>query len=337
MVRKSKRQLSVVQKTAVALVAATLFAGGLYMGVQLAKPPPAPDLEGLLSGPAVADASETDTGRATESTTDREPGRRLDSDPASRQVDGTVSVPKASGDPTSPPVKAPEPQHRPGPGFDAPKIALVIDDLGRSLRDVDRLESLDIPITFSVLPYEGKTKEVVAALHSRGFEYLCHLPMEAKSSADPGPGAIGPGMSREELRAATQRALDAVPGAKGVNNHMGSAVMSDRRAAFEVLTLVARRGLYFVDSRTSVDTLGYSLARELGVPAAERQVFLDSSRDQESIRQQWAKLLHIARERGAALAIAHPHDETLSVLTWAVPLARGEGFDFVTASALLEP
>jgi len=89
---------------------------------------------------------------------------------------------------------------------------------------------------------------------------------------------------------------------------------ASRRATSEILTLLAGRNLYFVDSRTSADTLGYTLARSLGVPAAERQIFLDAEADQASIRGQWLQLLESARRRGAALAIAHPHDDTLEVL-----------------------
>lgn len=315
--------MSRARKAALAFLALVLFAGGLYVGVQLAKPPPPPDLGGLLSEPAP---------RASQ----REKSTPEEPPPVSTEPDEPGVV---EGQPVAESASMADPQtlRQPPPGLQgAPRIALVIDDLGRSVGDIDRLASLGIPITFSVLPFEVKTAQVVAALRERGFEYLCHLPMEAKGDANPGPGALGPRMSRDELRAATIQALDAVPGARGANNHMGSAVMSDRRAASEVLSLVANRGLYFVDSRTSADTLGYTLARGLGIPAAERQVFLDAAGDPQSIRTQWGRLLDAARQRGAALAIAHPHDATLAVLADVVPAAQDAGFEFVTASDLVE-
>lgn len=316
MAAAQRGRLSRGRKLGLGVVACVLFAGGLYLGVQVAKPPPPPDFAELIaeSEPAPKPVTPPRTDTDSASTHDSLPP---DTAPAADSTPDRLRQPP------------------PGPAG-APRIALVIDDLGRSVRDVDRLAALGIPITFSVLPFEVHTPEVVSALRRRGFEYLCHLPMEAKGSADPGPGALGLAMSPEELRAATERALTAVPGAVGVNNHMGSAVMSDRRATTEILSLLAGRDLFFVDSRTSADTLGYTLARSLGVPAAERQVFLDTKPDQASVRAQWQELLASARERGAALAIAHPHDNTLAVLSEAVPAARLAGYEFVTASNLVE-
>lgn len=301
-----------MKKTVWAILAAVFFAGGLYVGVQMAKPPPPPDLGGLLSGPPNVN----------------------DPPPEPPEPAVTPDPVEAPDEPDDPDVDI---LRQPPSGPDgSPRIALVIDDLGRSVGDVERLAGLGIPITYSVLPFEIRTAEVVEALRSRGLEYLCHLPMEAKGDANPGLGALGPSMNRDELRAATLRALDAVPGAVGANNHMGSAVMSDRRSTSEVLELLADRGLFFLDSRTSADTLGYTLARGLGIPAAERQVFLDASGDPAAIREQWNRLLGEARKRGAALAIAHPHDATLAVLSEAVPAAREAGFEFVRASDLVQ-
>lgn len=212
----------------------------------------------------------------------------------------------------------------------------MIDDLGRSVEDLDALAQLGIQLTYSILPYESRTPQVAAALRRRGEEFLCHLPMEAMGGVSAGPGALMLSMSHDELAAATRRALAAVPGAVGVNNHMGSAISADRQAITTVLTVIAEQGLYYIDSRTGIDTLGYSVARQLGIPAGERQVFLDADRDPEAIRSEFDRLLALAAERGGALAIAHPTPETLEVLTSAVPVAVADGFEFVTARSLLE-
>ncbi|MEM8964034.1 MAG: divergent polysaccharide deacetylase family protein [Acidobacteriota bacterium] len=214
-------------------------------------------------------------------------------------------------------------------------MTIVIDDLGRSLDEVDRLLALEEPITFAVLPYEVRTAEVVAALRSHGAEYLCHLPMEAKGSADPGPGALELTMAHDELRATTRRALAAVPGAVGVNNHMGSGISSERRAIATVLGVIAEQGLSYLDSRTAADTVGFEVARQLGIPAAERHVFLDSDRSPESIRRQFETLLEQARQRGSAIAIGHPYPETLDVLQTELPRAREAGFVVVPLSHVL--
>ncbi len=295
-------------KAVLATGAAVLFAAGLFFGIELAKPPPPPDL-GALRTPAAAP-----------------------DDPAPPPVAET----RPSPSPPAPPAPARAIPRQPPPGGKQPRIAIVIDDLGRSMEDLDALAQLGIPLTYSVLPYEPRTAQVAAELRRRGLEVLCHLPMEARSGADPGPGAVRAEMSREEVAAATRRALDAVPGAAGANNHMGSSIAPDRGAMTAVLGVLAERRLYFVDSRTSADTLGYSLARELGIPAAERQVFLDTDSDPQAIRARFRELVATAERRGGALAIAHPYAETLAVLAAELPAARARGIELVAASALLD-
>ncbi len=248
----------------------------------------------------------------------------------------TPPAPPPKPPPTAPPPRPAPPTERPATQERAsrPRIALVIDDLGRSLEDLDTLAKLGIPLTYAVLPFESRTAEVVEALQQRGAEIVCHLPMEAQNHANPGPGALRASMDRDELKAATRRALAAVPGASGVNNHMGSGLSAQRDAMTPVLEVVAAAGLYYLDSRTSPETLGYEIARELGMAAGERQVFLDTDRSPAALRRQFERLLAVAAERGQAIAIAHPHPETLALLAAEIPQAKRE-FEFVTASALL--
>ena len=215
------------------------------------------------------------------------------------------------------------------------RIALVIDDLGHDVADLRPLEALGVPVTYSVLPYELQTPEVVAELRRRKAEILLHLPMEPRNGENPGPGALLQGMSDGELRQRTEEALKAVPGAVGVNNHMGSLLSSEEGPMTTVLGVLAERGLFFLDSRTSADSVGYKVALGLGVPAAERQVFLDGEATPEAIHTQLQRLLALARTRGAAIAIGHPHPETLAALTREVPKAKADGFEFVPVSYLL--
>lgn len=215
-------------------------------------------------------------------------------------------------------------------------VALVIDDLGRSLEDVRRLEELGVPISYAVLPYEEQTPAVVSELRREGREILLHLPMEAKNGEDPGPGALRLGMSPEELRDGTAAALQAVPGAVGVNNHMGSGMSADEPSMSAILQVLAGRGLFFLDSRTSADSVAYRTALSLGVPSAERQVFLDRDPNPAAIQEQFQRLLGLARARGAAVAIGHPHPETLAVLETEVPKAKAQGYEFVPVSFLLD-
>ncbi len=223
----------------------------------------------------------------------------------------------------------------PPPGRGA-VVSLVIDDLGRSLSDLDTIGGLGVPVTYAVLPYESRTAEVVSTLRRRGAEMIVHLPMEPTGGADPGPGALTESMSRRQLVQATRRALEAVPGAVGVNNHMGSRLSADRRAMDVILGVIAKHGLYFLDSRTSADSVAFTAARDLDLPAAERQVFLDPDPRPDAVRYQFRRLLEEARKRGSAIAIGHPHPDTLRVLQEEVPQAAARGYRFVPVSYVLD-
>lgn len=245
----------------------------------------------------------------------------------------------ASGAPEMPslPAEAPDTEpvedgetHLPG------HVALVIDDLGDRLEDLEPLVALEVPVTYAVLPFKEHTKNVVAELRKRRAEILLHLPMEPRNGEDPGPGALRVDMDADQLREGTEAALKAVPGVVGVNNHMGSRLSEDEQALVPVLQVLAERGLFFLDSRTSAASLGYRTARSLGLPAAERHVFLDRDPSPEAIREQFRRLLDLSRTRGSAVAIGHPLPETLQVLTEEVPKAKEEGFVFVPVSDLLD-
>jgi hypothetical protein len=222
-----------------------------------------------------------------------------------------------------------------GPAAGPARVALVIDDLGRSLEELDDLHRLGVPITYAVLPFESQTQEVVAALRRRHDEILCHLPMEPRSGGNPGPGALREGMSPEQLRQSTLAAIAAVPGAVGVNNHMGSALSADPASMSTILGVLAERGLFFLDSRTSAQSVGFRIATSLGVPAAERQVFLDDDPRPAAVAAEFQHLLELARTRGGAIAIGHPHSATLATLAAEVPRAQALGYRFVQVSALL--
>jgi len=268
------------------------------------------------------------------------PARSVGKDGARSSPVPVVAALASGGEPEEPETPERTPARPPAPPASGTvagvRIALVVDDLGRSVEDVSTLARLGVPITYAVLPFESETPEVVAALHRYGAELLCHLPMQPKNGENPGPGALLYGMDKEALQKATANALAAVPGAVGVNNHMGSRLSADERSMRAVLGVLAQRGLYFLDSRTSPESVGYRVASQLGVPAAERQVFLDSDMRPEMVREQFLRTLEVAKKRGSAIAIGHPHPATLAVLAAEVPLARALGYEFVTVSRLLD-
>ena len=237
----------------------------------------------------------------------------------------------ARADPATPPAPRPD-----EPSTASGRVAIVIDDLGRELEVVRLLVELDSRLTFAVLPFEPRTTEIATLLADRGAEILLHLPMEPEGEADAGPGALSAEMTATEIAAATRQALAAVPGAVGVNNHMGSALTSDRGAMRSVLAVLGERRLYFLDSRTSTESVGYDLAREAGVPAARRDLFLDESDDRAAIASAIDRLVDLALRRGAAIGIAHPRPETIAALAERLPRLRDQGVELVPVSFLAE-
>jgi len=246
-----------------------------------------------------------------------------------------VSSDRSDRSETAEPVAAATPVTVASGAVHGVRVALVIDDLGRSVDDLRLLAALGVPVTYAVLPFETETPAVVAELRRLHAEFLLHLPMEPKNHGNPGPGALLERMTDDELRQRTIAALQAVPGAVGMNNHMGSLLSSEEGPMNTVLAVIGERRLFYLDSRTSGGSVGYKVATELGIPAAERQIFLDDDPSPETIRAQFQHLLDLARTRGAAIAIGHPHPTTLAVLMSEVPKAKAAGYDFVPVSYLL--
>lgn len=214
-------------------------------------------------------------------------------------------------------------------------VAIVIDDLGMDPARAARLASLPGPLTLAFLSYAPDIDGQSRAARGRGHEILLHMPMEPEGREDPGPGALRVALSDDDIRARTAAALDRLPLALGLNNHMGSRFTRDARAMRPVLEELAARGLLFLDSRTSGASVGTDLARRLGVPAAGRDVFLDNEIDARAIRAQLAELERVASRRGSAIAIGHPHEATIEALAQFVPEMLGRGMQLVGVSAIV--
>ncbi len=203
------------------------------------------------------------------------------------------------------------------PDSDAPRIALVMDDMGNSLERANRLLRLsDGAIALSVLPRSPYSEEIARAAKSRGADVLLHLPMEPKSypEADPGPGALFVGMRADRIRSVLKRNLEGIPGIVGVNNHMGSRFTAAAAPMREVLITLRHRDLFYMDSLTSPDSVGRELAPRIGVRTITRDIFLDNEKDVESIIFQFRKAEHLAREEGYAVVIGHPYSQTVEAL-----------------------
>jgi len=212
------------------------------------------------------------------------------------------------------------------------KIVLIIDDLGFDGQPLDRIMALDPNVSMAILPNGTRAGEFARKLHARGFEVLCHLPMQPKGRETPGKGAILASMSDDEIAATTRRNIESIPYARGVNNHMGSLATSDRRVMSSVIGAIPD-GMYFIDSRTSGGSVAAAVAKEMNVRTAARHVFLDDVATERAVRAQLEALATAAEKRGLAIGIGHPYPVTLRVLADELPELRKRGFELVRASA----
>ncbi len=217
-----------------------------------------------------------------------------------------------------------------------PMIAIVIDDMGVALTKSWQAINLPAPLTLAYLPYAQDILAQTEAARRAGHELVVHLPMEPDDDAeDPGPNALLTDLDEYELRRRLDWNLGQFAEYVGVSNHMGSRFTRNAEAMEVVLSEVKARGLLFLDSRTTRETVVLGLARRASVPAARRDVFIDNVADAEAIAAQLAALEDIAREHGYAVGIGHPRAKTLEALAGWLPDLLDRGFALVPISAIV--
>lgn len=219
-----------------------------------------------------------------------------------------------------------------GPG----RLAIIIDDMGTSVQELKTLQSIGLPLTYSVIPSLAHAKQVAEGAHAEGAEVMMHMPMEPEGYPKQKLESIGVlvAMSDGEISERIKSYFRTVPYAVGANNHMGSRFTQRADKMQVVLQVLKEKGLFFVDSKTSPASVAYSEARSMGLKCASRQVFLDNVQDEAAIVKQLAQAAAIARKKGAAIAICHPHPATMRALKLYMPELAKSGITFVHASEL---
>jgi polysaccharide deacetylase 2 family uncharacterized protein YibQ len=217
-------------------------------------------------------------------------------------------------------------------------VAILIDDMGTSVREVQELIAIGVPLTFSVIPGLREAREVAAAANRKGYEVMLHIPMEPQDY--PNRRLEGNGLllayDDKEIEKRMAGYLQVVPHAVGANNHMGSRYTEDRDKMRRVLGILKENGMFFVDSMTTPKSAGLSVSRELGLRATARSApFLDNSQDVAAIKVQLETLAKLAVKRGSAIGICHPHRATIRALTEELPLLKSRGIRFVYVSRLV--
>jgi polysaccharide deacetylase 2 family uncharacterized protein YibQ len=200
------------------------------------------------------------------------------------------------------------------------------------------LSQLNGGITFSILPHSPHQKSIARLARENGMGTMLHLPMEPIEypAVNPGPGTLLTSMTPDQLIRKLEKNLAAVPHITGVNNHMGSRMTAASAQMYQIFSILKKRNLFFIDSRTTSKTLCKPSARLFQIPFAQRDVFLDHLQDPDFIRQQIKELVRIAQQNGQAVGIGHPHSLTYEILREMMPELQKK-VKLVPASEIVHP
>jgi len=217
-------------------------------------------------------------------------------------------------------------------------IVIIIDDFG--YRDDNVSEgflSLDADITFAIIPGHQNSKVFAAKADQNGYEVIVHMPMESTNETrGEKEYKLTTSMTSDEIESKVEKVISEFPEAVGMNNHQGSKATSDKRIMNIVGNVLKRHGKYFIDSRTSSETVAETTMRSRGVPTIRRHVFLDNENQKNKIREQLYKLADKAELKGLAVGIGHAKTNTLKVLKQEIPRLKEHGFKFQFASFAVE-
>lgn len=216
-----------------------------------------------------------------------------------------------------------------------PRISIIIDDAGVDKHSTKRAIALPYPITLSFLPYADDVQAQVSAAKEKGHEVFLHFPMQASGHAYAGPDRLEVGMDEGMIRSTVEKILGSFDGYAGINNHMGSAFSADENGMRIFLSMMREKGLFYVDSRTTAQSAFDRLCGELNISCLRRDVFLDHVNTREAIHAKLDELVMLAEQKGYALAIGHPHQNTLDLLEEILPNLATR-VDLVPVKKLLE-
>ena len=214
-------------------------------------------------------------------------------------------------------------------------ISIIIDDIGHSPSAGKRAINLPADLTYAVIPDAIHATQLARYAHESGKEVMLHMPMENVHRRPMGSLALTSGLTTDQFVSNFTNAVERVPFAIGINNHMGSALTQEPGAMQLFMSLVRQHQLYFVDSRTTPMTVASDMAQRQDIRTASRDVFLDNERNLFAIDQQFRKLIRKARQKGSAIGIGHPYGVTLEYLERALPMMQAENVQIIPVSDML--
>jgi uncharacterized protein len=279
---------------------------------------------------------------------DVKPEKEIVQKPAAKKEPEELKVKKEILPPSTPslskPQPAPEKREKPSGSLAAAapyagpagKVAIVIDDVGSNMDLLkEAVKLLPKSVTFAIIPFQPYSKESAEILHGEGFHIILHSPMEAEDQKK-GQVCIREGMSQQEVSKILALQLDSVPFAEGVNNHTGSKATKDPVVMSYVMYELKKRGLYFLDSRTTPFTVAFKTAKENGIKCAERKVFLDDESSESGILLKIDELALAGMKEKKAVGIGHLRPNTIKTLSKRLPYWQMREVKFILLQEAVE-
>ena len=236
----------------------------------------------------------------------------------SRLSEGEGALPS----PTSTPTFTPKPLG---------KIIIVLDDFGYENPLIDKLATFSLSINPSIIPFLPHSQDVLKKAIKYGIDPMLHLPMEpVNPSLNPGKDAIYVSLSDEEIKKRTEEAIDSLHGIVGVNNHMGSRATASKRVMKDVIDVIKKHNLFFLDSITTPFSVGYIVAKKEGLPLLKRDIFLDNYKEEEYIKKQLDKLIELSMKKGVAVGIGHANKITIETISQYIPIFEQKKIEIIS-------
>lgn len=220
---------------------------------------------------------------------------------------------------------------------DKARLILIIDDLGYDLDTGIQFANLDPNLTLSILPFSPYGQQISLYGFNNGNDILLHSPMAPANPRPVESSVLHLTMDKDTFKSQLKAQLNWLPEAVGVNNHMGSALTRDASAMNWVMQELKLRDLFFVDSRTTAESIAWRMALNYRVPSWKRDVFLDNTREETAINDQLQKLIKKSQDKGFAIGIGHPYPETLAVLTQFFRSFEATQLSLIKPSDLISP
>jgi len=218
-------------------------------------------------------------------------------------------------------IKKPQPKVRMAALDKKPKLVIIIDDISKESQ-LRIIKQTGLKLTPAIFP-PSELSMISHHLASDLKHSMVHLPMESSSKQfNSQYKTLHTHFDKKQIVQRAKELRKLFPYAKYVNNHTGSVFTSDTWAMGTLYEALRNEGFIFVDSRTVAHSKVRQIAKRYGDTYVARDVFIDNQHSIAYIHKQLRKAVKIAKKKGYAIAIGHPHHITFAAIKSATSIFK---------------